>query len=251
MKDIRIAAIVLAGGQDDLAQEEKVAAKSLIVINNKPMASYVLEPLNDLPEVKYVVFVGPEKDSLQPLYDTRVSAAETLTGSLRAGLAASEGCDADYYLVLTADLPWITQEALASFLQGALALNADLVYLATDKASAEAQFPSLKRTYGRFFEGKLTGGNVLLLKAGAESKLLPFIDKAFAARKNPFRLASIIGFETLFALLLGRLKVVTLERRVSSLLGFSVAVFLSADASLATDVDSAEHLREARKLGSS
>lgn len=251
MKEIRIAAIVLAGGQDDLARQEQVAAKSLILINNKPMASYVLEPLNALAEVKHIAFVGPEAERLASLYNTRVPAGETLTGSLRAGITASKGCEADFYLVLTADLPWITQEALASFLQAALAIGADLVYLATDKASAEAQFPSLKRTYGRFFEGKLTGGNVLLLKAGAESKLLPFIDKAFAARKNPFRLASIIGFQTLFALALGRLKVAALERRVSSLLDFSVRVILSSDASLATDVDSARHLQVARKLGSS
>jgi hypothetical protein len=144
-------------------------------------------------------------------------------------------------LILTADLPWLTASGIDRFVEDAP--TADFVFPVVPKAASKRHFPEQSRTYVRLDATLYTGGNLLLLRATAAPKLLPFVDRAYRARKNPVALSMIVGVRMLIRFLLGIASLSEVERRVSVLLGAEVRVLVTGDASLAADVDSPEHLR--------
>ena len=243
-----IAAIVLAGGNDRLAKLEGVTSKALLDVAGKPMVQYVLESLQQLSQVTHVCLVGPYVADLSHWVDDFVVPGQTLAESLEAGLSVVLKHKPDQILFITGDMPWLSASALEAFCQ---LEDADLVYAAIPEEVAKSRFPEQNRTFSRFKEGKFTGGNVLLLKTGAEDKLLPFVNRLYTARKNPLSLARMVGLNTLIALAFGQLSIAQLEKRASKILNLKARVFISKDASLGADVDKLEHLLEARKLGSS
>ena len=238
-----ISAVVLGGGEagDRMAQDAGVPAKALVPVGGKPMGAYVLEALRGCPPVGRIVYVGPVDVRLRGLYDVAVPAGRRLVDSLALGVGAALGHAADArLLVLTADIPWVTPEGLADFIVAAP--EAELVYPAITEAASTAQFPHQHRTYARLREGRLTGGNAVLLAAAAVPKLLPFIDRAYRARKNPLALAGLFGVDVLLGLLLGRISIAQLERRLERISGIAARALVSEDAALAADVDRPSHL---------
>ncbi|MEJ2289027.1 MAG: NTP transferase domain-containing protein [Deinococcales bacterium] len=238
-----LTAVVLAGGEpsDLMAREAGVEAKALVPLGGKPMGAYVLEALRGCAAVDRIVYVGPVNVRLRGLYDVAVPSGERLVDSLALGVGAALGhAPASRLLVLTADIPWVTSEGLAAFIE--TAPDADLVYPAVTEAASTAQFPHQHRTYARLREGRLTGGNAVLLAAPAVPKLLPLIDAAFRARKNPLALANLFGLDVLVAVMLGRARIAQLERRLERISGIRARALVTEDAALAADVDRPGHL---------
>ena len=240
-----IAAIVLAGGQDELARTHHVASKALLPLNGKTMAHSVLNAVKKSPFINTITFVGTTNEALSGCFDQAVASGEHLADSLEFGLKASKPFHPDKFFIITSDLPWITREAIDDFLVNAP--EADLIYVGISEEAAKTQFPQQKRTLVKLKEGRFTGGNVMLLKPDTEKKLIPFINKAYAARKNPLKLAQIVGFKTTLALASGKLTLKTLETRVSELLHLNVRLYISNFASIGADIDKLEHLEEAHK----
>ena len=238
-----ITAVVLAGGEagDRLARDAGVEAKALVPLGGKPMGAYVLEALRGCAPVGRIVYVGPVNVRLRGLYDVNVPSGRRLVDSLALGIgAALAHAPEARLLVLTADIPWVTPEGLAAFIDAEP--DAELVYPAVTEASSTAQFPHQRRTYVRLREGRLTGGNAVLITPSAVPKLLPVIDAAFRARKNPLALAGLFGFDVLLALLVGRVGIGQLERRLQRISGIRARALVTEDATLAADVDRPRHL---------
>ncbi|MEJ2666251.1 MAG: NTP transferase domain-containing protein [Deinococcales bacterium] len=238
-----ITAVVLGGGEagDRMAGAAGVEAKALVPLDGKPMGAYVLEALRACPEVGWIVYVGPVNVRLRGLYDVAVPSGLRLVDSLSLGLGAALGtAPASRLLVVTADIPWLSAEGVSAFV--AAAPDAELVYPAVTEAASVARFPHQKRTYARLREGRLTGGNAVLLSGGAVSRLLPFIDRAYRARKNPLALARLFGLDVLVAVLLGRARIAWVERRLERISGIRARALVTEDAALAADVDRPAHL---------
>lgn len=238
-----VTAVVLGGGEpgDRMAAEAGVDAKALVALDGKPMGAYVLEALRACPQVERIVYVGPTNVRLRGLYDVAVPSGRRLVDSMALGLGAALGDGvAGRLLVLTADIPWVTGPGLSAFL--ADAPDADLVYPAVTEAASVARFPHQRRTYARLREGRLTGGNAVLLKTEAVPRLLPLMDRAFRARKNPLALAQMFGLDVLASVLLGRARIAELERRLERLSGLRARALVTEDAALAADVDRPSHL---------
>ncbi|MCA9836404.1 MAG: NTP transferase domain-containing protein [Trueperaceae bacterium] len=244
----RLAAVILAGGeQDALALQEGVRSKALIGLGNKALAAYVIEALRQAESIFHISYIGPISEELRAQIDAHSEAGKTLAESLGNGLELAQKQYPEAILFVTADLPWLTAQGIEAFCQSPAA---DLVYAAITKARVLEQFPEQKRTFVRFKEGSFTGGNVLLLKPGAETQLLPFVNQLYASRKNPLGLAKLVGFGTLIQLALGNLPISSLEKRVSQVLNLKARVFISEDPGLGADIDKPEHLAQARKLHS-
>ncbi len=236
-------AVVLAGGEvgDRMAADAGVEAKALVPLAGKPMGAYVLEALRSCAPVGRIVYVGPVNVRLRGLYDVSVPAGRRLVDSLALGVgAALAQAPEARLLVLTADIPWVTSDGLAAFIDAVP--DADLVYPAVTEAASSAQFPHQRRTYVRLREGRVTGGNAVLIAPAAVPKLLPLIDAAFRARKNPLALAGLFGVDVLLALLLGTAGIGQLERRLERMSGIHARALVTDDAALAADVDRPGHL---------
>lgn len=250
MNDDSVVAVVLAGGDvgDRLATDAGVEAKALLPLGDEPLGAYVLKALRSSGVVSKIVYVGPTNARIAGLYDVQVPGGHRMVDSLGLGLGAALAVPGTGpLLLLGADIPWVTGEMIARFVANAVTAStpdgqAQLVYPVVRAAAAEAQFPQQKRTYAKLKDGRFTGGNLVLMQRQLAPSLLPQIDRVFRARKNPFALAGIIGFDVLLALLFGRADIRQLEKRVSSLVKAPVRALITDDAALAADVDSPAQL---------
>ncbi|HEX7004183.1 MAG TPA: nucleotidyltransferase family protein [Trueperaceae bacterium] len=239
----KVVAVVLAGGDpnDALAKAAKVPSKSLVPLNGRPMAAFVLSALRASRSVCDMVVVGPPCDA--PDFDgvRLIPPGSGFGHSLALGLGAAQSLAAgSTMLVVTADVPWLTGDAIDRFV--ARAGDADLAYPIVSAEDSLAAFPTHERTFVKVKQGRFTGGNLMLLRPTLTAPLLRFMDRVYLARKNPFALARLVGPRTLLALLAGRADVNRLEQIVTGRLGGKVRAVISEDASLAADVDRLEHL---------
>lgn len=249
---VNIVAVVLAGGEpnDALAREVGVAAKALMPLRDRPMSAYVLEALRASRCVDQVVYVGPTTRRLDGLYARALPPGRRMVDSLALGVGAALGllepAATSRILVLTADIPWITGEGVDRFVSAAP--DAALVYPAIAESSAREQFPDQRRTFVRVGGERFTAGNLMLIEPAIVPALLPFVDRAYRARKNPLALANLVGLDLALRLAGGWLDFETLERRVGRLLGAEVRVQVSRDATLGADIDKLSHLETGPSL---
>lgn len=236
-------AVVLAasGADDPLVQQAGVPSKALFPLGDRPLVSYLLTALREAEGVGRIVYVGPSAPSLEPLHDLVVPGGARLVDSLAAGLGHAAATGGRKLLLCASDIPWVTGPMIDRFLDRA-PTDAALVYPVVPQAAATRDFPDQPRTYVRLSEGRVTGGNLMLLDASLVPRLMPLVDRVYRARKNPFALAAIVGWRTLLALVLGRANLPGLEARVGQLLGARVAALLTDDAALAADVDELAHV---------
>lgn len=233
-------AVVLAGGQ---AKPEIVALtgvdnRALIPIDGRPMLSYVVRALQEARCIDGVTVVGNVPDS--PDY-TRVTDQGSFVENLYAGLDTAD--EAEYLLITTADIPFVTAAAIEDFAQRGAAMGADLLYPIVAVEKCYARFPGVKRTAVRLRGGRWTGGNMILARPSFLRQQRECISAGYLARKSPLRLALMLGFGTTLRLALsqlawpGLLGVAQLESTVSRLLGGQVRAVVSNFPELATDID--------------
>jgi len=237
-----LVAVVLGGGgpHDRVARSAGAPSKALAPLAGVPLAVYGLTALRRSGVVSHVVFVGDHSSELRGLHDAVVPAGRRLVDSFALGLGAALGAGATRILVMGADLPWWGAEGVRRFV--AEAPDADVVYPVVREEDAARAFPGQRRTYARLREGRFTGGNAQLLRARCIPALLPWVDRAYAARKRPWQLAGIVGADLLIQLVMGRASLAGIEARVRALVGVDARVMISRDAAIAADVDAPEHL---------
>ena len=147
--------------------------------------------------------------------------------------------------MVTADVPLLTAIAVRDLF--ARDPGSALVYPVVTERACESQFPGGRRTYARVREGKFTGGNLFLVEPRLVSKFMPKLRQVIANRKNPLVLAGIIGPGILIKFLLGRVRIVELEARVSHILGVPAKALISEHAEIGFDVDKADDLEIVRQ----
>ena len=207
------------------------------------MAAYVLEALANSRWISERIYVGSTTPEVRALTTRTLNSGPSLAASLSIGLNAAVELRAERVLVVSADLPWLTTEAINTFIERSP--KAALVYPVIAKEVAERQFPGQKRTYAKLKDGAFTGGNLMLLEPRILPTLLPFVNRAYEGRKNPLSLARLLGFRFALSFLAGRLEIRAMERRIGEVLGMEVRAYRSPDASLGADVDRLEHLDSA------
>ncbi|GGR05113.1 NTP transferase domain-containing protein [Deinococcus ruber] len=242
-------AVVLGGGDpgDPFAAAHGAAVKPLIAIHGQPMALYVLRALRDCPDIGRVAYVGPVPPGGEGLVDVRVTDHGTLIGNLEVGVAALGLMQQpeQRVLVITADIPMLTAAQLSDVLRAAP--DAGLIYPVVRREDCERTYPGVKRTYARLKDGTFTGGNLFLLDATLVPRFLPRLKAVLAARKQPLKLASLIGVGVLLRLLTGQLSIQQLQERVSSILGVSARALVTPHAAVGTDIDKPGDLELAKR----
>lgn len=240
-----VTAVVLAGGDagDALARSVGAPAKALVPLKGRPLGAYVLDALRAAQSVRRIVWVGAADAAMRRLVSCRVPGGARLVDSLALGIGAAlpDLGEDERVLVVTADVPWLRGPSVDRFVREA-GRDHDLVYPVIGREACESAFPGMRRTWIRLAEGEVTGGNVLLGRPKALVAALPWVDRVTRARKEPWRLAAMVGPDVVVRLASRRASLPYLEGRVRDLLGVEVRALRSDDASLGTDVDRLEHL---------
>jgi hypothetical protein len=104
----------------------------------------------------------------------------------------------------------------------------------------------VKRTYIHFKEGIYTGGNLFLLNPWIVEPCAPKVEKFIAYRKNPIKLAGLLGWSFVFRFFTKSLSLSELETKVSGLWGIKGRVVIAPYPEIGIDVDKPSDLQLAR-----
>lgn len=225
--------MILAGGkcEPELAAHTGVEFRADVPFGERTMAQIVLDAVAPLGDP---ILVGG-----RPGMATRqVEGGASFVQSLSRGLSA---VTSETFLLATADLPCLTTAACEDFVRQsdpAAALN----YPVISQTDCEREFPGMKRTTLSLREGTFTGGNLGYMRTDLMRQAMPTLEKAYAYRKSPLKLASLVGFGTLGRVLLARLvpqslSLSVLEKKVGGFLGVRVHAVVSKYAEIGADID--------------
>ncbi|RDV84627.1 nucleotidyltransferase family protein [Ammonifex thiophilus] len=243
-------AIVLAGAPNEgrLREVSSAPFEALIEVGGKPLAAYVLDALLATEDISRIVVVAPEQlAQVYPRNDrlTFIPPKGKLLENLSSALPPV--ADAPKVLVVTGDLPLLTPAAIGAFL-GLCRSKAEVYYPIIPRSVLERCYPGIKRTYVRLREGVFTGGNVGLARPAALARCLKQAEKLVAYRKNPLRLAWLLGPGFLFRFLAGKLSLAEAERKASELLGVQGKAVIAEIPEIGFDVDKPSDLALVRRL---
>ncbi|HMF28621.1 MAG TPA: hypothetical protein VKE42_07600, partial [Candidatus Cybelea sp.] len=165
------------------------------------------------------------------------SGSENLLRALRAWP------DDERLIYATSDLPYVTPEPVRDFLQrvghGTLA-----VALAEYVAFVE-RFPNGPPVGIRLGGERVVNGGVFSIPQGATEKLAAIATRFFEARKQPWRMAGLVGPGVLIRFLSGRLRVSDLETMALHVLQVPAQALRGCAPELAFDVDTVAEYRYA------
>lgn len=177
-----------------------------------------------------------------------------MVDTLLKGIAALPA-DSDRVLVVTADVPFLTAEAVRDFLGRATAYSeAEFLYSAVPAVVCRTKFPGMKRTTLRVAEGEFTGGNLVILAPSFLRRNEAVIRAAWGRRKSVTGLAKMLGAETILRLAFSRLApsvlpIAYLEKAVGRALGgVSARLIVSPYPEIAADCDRAEDMEYAERI---
>jgi molybdopterin-guanine dinucleotide biosynthesis protein A len=251
--------LVLAGGGLSPEMREAaggVASRALIPLNGRPMLDYVLTALT---EGRHGagrfgrLLVAGNALSL-PKNAVELPDGTSLVDTLLNGIATLHK-DETRLLVSTADIPFLTSEAVSDLIERASHYpEADFLYPIVDAYSCAVAFPGMRRTTLHVAEGEFTGGNLVFINPSFIRTNEAALREAYGNRKNVGELAKMLGFGTMVRLLLSRtmprvLPISFLEKSVGRLLGGAVAcAIVTPYPEIGADIDRPEDIPIAAKI---
>ncbi len=238
-------AIVTAGGipnpEDPLYSFLKGDAKALVDVAGKPMIQWVLDALGGSKKVDNVIIVGLSAKSpltcKKPLY--YVSNQGRMLANIVAGVnkALEINKKNKYVLIVSSDIPSLKSEMVNWLINTCMETKDDLYYGVCPREVMEARFPDSKRTYTHLKDIDVCGADMNVTHVRMATEHLDMWESLIGTRKSPLRLASLIGFGTLFALFTRRLTLEDAVRRVCERIGVKGRAIVWPYAEPCMDVD--------------
>lgn len=250
-----VEAVVLAGGTfEDLPPGEPAPpSKGLLSIGGVPMAARTLRALRRSPAVSRVIVVSsvPREGLEHPWWrdaDQVVAAGERLIDSFKAGMDAVSD-QTRPAMVAVGDLPLLTSESVSDWVERCRARDdAAIWYSFVRRTVSEAAFPDIRHTYVPFREGTFCGAGFFMSRPEALGSLYQAMTDLTYARKNPLKLAGLLGWDIIASLLTRRLSIPEAERGMSRLLGGTPCAGVESPyPETAFNVDDVKDLIEARR----
>lgn len=247
-------AIVLAGGPADAVAAHTPGApnKAFVSICGVTLVERTLRALRATQSIGKITVVAPTArfdDAALELADRFRPDGVRISDSLQSGL---EGLDPDAnYLISASDLPILNSSAVEDYVTRAAATGADLTYGCIEKRTHLAKFPEAPHTWVRLRDGTYCGTGFTTMKPRIWPALALVIERVGQARKYPWRLASLFGWNVLTQFALGRLSIAAAERRASQVLGGKARAVISNYAEIGINVDRLSDIALAERLVSS
>lgn len=243
-------AVITAGGipepGDPLYPTTQGKPKALLEIAGKPMVQWVLDAVADSQTIQNIVVVGLESDS--ELNCTKPIAFVPNNGSLlnniRAGVkkVSEINPSTEYTLIVSADIPAITGDMIDWSVNASLETGEDIYYSVIPRDVMEKRFPESRRTYIRLKDMEVCGADINMIRIVIATGRDELWNRLIDARKNAFKQAALIGFDTLILLMLRRLTISKLVRTVARRLDLKGRALVCPYAEIGMDVDKPHQL---------
>ncbi len=249
-------ALVAAAGiplpDDPLYEFTQGGPKALLDLAGKPMVQWVLDALDQAKTIENLVVVGlDEKSGLtasKPL--TFMPGPGGMLENIASGILkiAERNSQDRLALIVAGDLPAITGPMIDANVNAALKTDHDIYINAIERSSMESRFPGANRTYLKLKAGQqICGGDMYIAAIHLAQGDQGLFQRLTASRKNVFKQAAVIGYDTLLLFALRRLDIPSGLIRVNKRLGINVTASICPYAEVAMDVDKPHQLEILRQ----
>jgi len=243
---------VLAGGgpEDKVAAAVGAPCKALAEAAGRPLVTWVIDALRAAERVsQFVVVEGPDGGLSEQLGDqVRVVPARG-PAFLDTVLAAADALpESERIVLVTADLPLLTPQAIDDFISSCLPSQAELLYAIVAADVFDRALPGRGKTVVKLGEGRFTGGSAACVSRRFILDHGSTIARTFARRKSKVGLVRMFGGAFLVKLALGQLSIADLEKRASAALGCTARAIRSEHPHIAFDVDDQHDLELAEQF---
>jgi GTP:adenosylcobinamide-phosphate guanylyltransferase len=245
-------ALVLAGsrgGVDPVAAYAGVSHKGLIELGGRTLLQRVLKALDAAGATRVGVATN-EAAIADALPDVRLKAKlQRLPAAQGPSLSVRQAAErlGTPLLVTTVDHALLQPEWIRQFLDAAPS-EADVAVLLAPEAVVQAAAPQTQRTYLRFRDGRYSGCNLFLLRNERSLRAVDLWQRVEAHRKQPWRIAMMLGPATLAAYALGLLTLDDAVRAIGRRARVSAAAVRTPFGLAAIDVDKPADLDLVRTL---
>lgn len=246
---MKVDAIVLAGASNQglLKSESEVEYEALIDVAGRPIVDYVIQALLGSKHIEKIVLVGPQP--LETMYSNSqifvVRSGGSLAENIKLGLTRVTG--QRQVLLVTADIPLLTSEAVDDFLRRCQEKKAAIYYPIVSREANERAYPGVKRTYVKLVEGVYTGGNLALIEPVVVNRCYKLLERAIAMRKKPLQLIRMLGFKFILKFAFNRLTISEIEKQAQKILGFVGVAVPCPYPEIGIDVDKPSDLELVRQ----
>ena len=244
-------AVVLAGGllasEDPLFQKAPGAHRSLIPIDGKPMAQWVIDALTASPAVQSLTVMGLTAES--GLHSSKpldfLSDRGSIFENIKAGVlhAAEILPEQTKVIVASADVPAVQPE-MVDWLVDQIASDPDslIYYNVIQKETMEKRFPEAGRSYVRFKDVSVCGGDLNLIDRRLFTNEKPIWKELTENRKSPLRQAALLGLDNLLLVALHLVTLPTAVKRICKRLDIQATALRCPFAEMAMDADKPHQL---------
>jgi GTP:adenosylcobinamide-phosphate guanylyltransferase len=243
-------AIVIAGGvpgpDEPLYPFTQGAPKALLDVAGKPMAQWVLDALDGAQSIDRVVVIGLEENS--GLHSHKVVSFIESEGSIllniRRGVqkVLEINPSAGHVTVASADIPGVRSEHIDWVVRTAMQTDEDVYYNVITRQVMEARYPGSKRSYTRLKDVEVCGGDLNVVRTMTVTGNDELWERIIASRKNVFKQAALLGYDTLLLLLLRQVTLEGAIKRVSRRVNLTGRALLCPYAEIGMDVDKPHQL---------
>lgn len=214
-------AIVTAGGiplpDEPLYEFTRGEYKALLDVAGKPMIQWVLDALDAAETVERVVLIGlPENcgitsKKLSALLPNQGDMLENIRGGVKKVLEINP--NANHSLIASSDIPSITGEMVDWVVNAAMQTDDDIYYNVIERSVMEKRYPTSNRSYTFLKDYTICGADMNVIRTMTVTSNDTMWKKIIAARKNVFKQAALVGYDTLILLLL---RAITLQQAVDT-----------------------------------
>ena len=260
-------AIVTAGGipqpNDPLYAYSNGDSKALIDVAGKPMVQWVLDALGEAKHVDNVILIGLSAKSgltcKKPIH--YVSNQGRMLANIVTGVNKSLEINRNnkYVLIVSSDIPALKGEMVDWLVSTCMQTKDDLYYGVCPREVMEKRFPDSKRTYTRLKDMEVCGADINLTHVRMATEHLDTWEALINNRKNPFKQAAVLGWDTLFQIVTRQFTVEGMVQRASERIGIKGHAIVWPYAEGCMDIDKPHQLellradltRQQRKLAAS
>jgi GTP:adenosylcobinamide-phosphate guanylyltransferase len=210
------------------------------------MIQWVLDAIGHAGKIERVVIVGlSEESGVTCAKPTEfVPGQGGLLQNIRAGvehaLALNPG--AHHVLTVSSDIPAITSEMVDWTVSTCQETDHDLYYNVITRQVMEARYPNSRRSYTRLKDIEVCGGDMNVIRAKTVTANEALWERIIAARKNVFKQAALVGYDTLLLLLLRQMSLESGVTRVTKRLDVTGRVIFCPYAEIGMDIDKPHQL---------
>lgn len=241
--------MILAGGtvgpDDPLYAYTQGRPKALLDMDGRTMLERVVAALQASPHVDDILVVGIPDETLAAagLTFARPVAALPDAGSMIANMQTGAAWfrqnrpEAEIILGCSADIPTINRQTVDEFVEACRPWTKAVYYNLVSRARLEARFPNSRRTYTRYQEVEAAGGDMVVARLDVLDRNRALIESLTKARKQPWRIAALVGPRLLIKFLFHRLTIPDIETVAERIIGAPVKIIFDGPPELAMDAD--------------